>query len=535
MSKYNGFGNKRRDFLKGATALSVGGATLIAGCTGAGDETTAAGDETLDTLTVALTADTGGGIDPHQTGSVPASQMMYYTYESLVRRGPEGEIMPQLATDWERIEPGQFRFHLVEDAIWHNGDEFTAEDVRYSIRRIVDDDFGGIRSDRRAELEGITDAEIIDDYTIDIISDGLNTNVMTAMGSYLGFMCMNKDWVENNDNETLVSSMMGTGPYELTEFEENDYAILERFDEFYRELPPFETIEIEWIPESSTRVNSLLTGEAHVIDNIPPEEISRVNDNEGTSVNSVPSSRVCYLWMDMTQEPWDSLEFRRAMNYAVNSEEYIEEVMDGFAVDSNQPVLPEMFGYDPDIEGYGYDPERAEELVEESGHAGIELELLVPVGRFVLGEEVGQAIGNYIDSLSNVSCSIEFTEYSSYLSQLGDPDEIGGDFDFGFMGSGQPSFNGIGTYALSLMYPDSSSSRWYSEAQEEAQELFEEYSIVENEGEREEIIQEISRIAVDDACWVFCHQQQSIAGQDDRIELDVRQDELLSVRDAGLE
>ena len=543
MQPENAFEENRRTFLRALTAASAGGLGALSGCLGNGDSTdsttsdasnpTATSDATdLDELDIVIT-DAADLLDPHQTGSIPLMMVMSHGYEGLLGRNAAGDIQPELATDWERIEDGQFRFELREGVVFHDGTEFTAEDVRYNVRRIIDPDFD-IVSDRQATLDGITDVEIVDDYTVDIISDGLNTNVIPAFASYLGLLIINSEWIEGTDTQTVSSEINGTGPFRLIEYEEAETAVFEPFEDYWGDVPPFETVSFTYSGESSTRVNRLLAGESHLAESIPPADVPRVDEEDNLSVETIPSSRVIHGVMDITQEPWDNIDFRRAMNYAVDVEGYIDNILSGFGEVSTQPTLPEMFGYNPDIEPFGYDPDLAAELVEESGHAGIELELTVPVGRYLLGEEFGTAIAGMIDDLPNVSCEPQLLDFATFATQWIDtqPEEM----DFFLVGYGHPSYDGA--QSIGNMILDDRLGRYGGEyggdALDDIEPVYREALQTADDNDREALLQEANRLAVDDVCWVFLHQQQSVYGVNDALEWEPRHDELMTARNAGI-
>lgn len=527
----------RRQFIQSiGGAAAVAGTGLLAGCLG-GDDTGGddenGGDGTLSEVDIILSSDGADTADPQQSGSIPQSSVATNVYEGLLTRGPEGEIEPQLATDWYRVEPGQYRFELREGVSFHDGSELTAEDVVYSIRRIIDDDVGGITSDSQSHVIAIEDAEAVDDYTVDVLSDGLNTMVETSAASYLGIMIVNEEWVEGNDLETIGTEAVGTGAYELVEFVEEDYAVFEPFDEYWGDVPAFDEVTYTGVSESSTRVNQLLAGEVDLIETLPPADVPRVQEEEGLSVASEPASRVIHGVMDVTVEPFDSPEFRRAMNYAVNNQEYIDEILQGFGTISSQPGLPEMYGYNPDIDPYPYDKQRAEELVEESGYGGVELELSFGVGRMLLDTEFVTAIAGYIDDLENVSCEVNQLDLSTFgtlWNDQPDPDEM----DFFVVGYGHPSYNAAQSFsAIVLDDMIGRYARVETEEYLEMESLVEEAAGTEDSTEREVLLQQAAQVAHDDAAWLFLHQQESIYGINDAFDWQPRRDELMTARNAS--
>ncbi|WP_276255968.1 ABC transporter substrate-binding protein [Halomontanus rarus] len=525
------------------------GTTVIAGCVGSDDEggngnggngngnggnggNGDGGQESLSEVEIILSSEGADTVDPHQSAGIPASSVTMNAYEGLLARGPQGDVEPRLATDWYRVEPGQYRFELREGVQWHDGGELTAEDVQYSVRRIIDNDVD-LTSDRQGHVIGIEDVEVVDDYTVDLVSDGLNTAIETSAASYLGIIILNKEWVQDNDIETVGTEINGTGPYRLVDFVEQDYAVFEPFEEYWGDPPAFEEVTYTGVTESATRVNQLLAGEVQLIETLPPADVGRVDEKPDLSVTSRPSSRVVHGVMDVTVEPWDSKEFRQAMNYAVNNEEYIENVMQGFGTVSSQPALPEMFGYNPELDPYPYDPERAEELVEESGHAGVELELSFGVGRMLLDTEFVTAVAGYIDDLPNVSCDVnelDLTTFGTLWNEQHDPDEM----DFFAVGYGHPSYDASQTFQAIVL--DDRVGRFgkvESDERDEIQGLIDEAANTEDPNDREALLQEANTIAREEAVWLFLHQQESVYGINEAFDWEPRNDELMTAVGSG--
>ena len=146
--------------------------------------------------------------------------------------------------------------------------------------------------------------------------------------------------------------------------------------------------------------------------------MSRVRDEDTTAVTAVPSTRVVFNAMRYDVEPFSSPEFRQAMNYAIDLDSIIENILQGFADPTGQPTLEGFVGDNEDVSPYPQDVEQAERLVEESGHAGAEITLETPVGRYLRDVEIAQAVASQIDELSNVSCEVEQRDFASLAGEV---------------------------------------------------------------------------------------------------------------------
>jgi len=274
--------------------------------------------------------------------------------------------------------------------------------------------------------------------------------------------------------------------------------------------------------ESSTRVNRLLAEESDIVTNVPPQEVSRVENSDVASISAVPSTRIIFLQMRYDVEPFSSQSFRQAMNYAVDVESIIENILSGFGSITGQPTLDAFVGHNPDIEPYPHDPAEAERLVEESGHAGAEITLQTPIGRYLADVEIAQAAASQIDSLSNVTCEVQQRDFASLVQDL-TTGNIEDKPHFNLLGWGNGEFDASQTItpllttgaALTVLENDTVDQYMEDAANEADPEA------------REEILQEANAFLNDLAPWVFMHQQFSVYGVSNRIDWEPRADEMI--------
>ncbi|QLG63034.1 ABC transporter substrate-binding protein [Halorarum salinum] len=357
------------------------------------------------------------GLDPQDHRETPTDNIVLQAYEGLLERDAEGTIVQKLATDYERLDETTVQFTVRDGVTFHEGESLVPDDVAYSINRIVDSEVG-IESPQTDQLVGVDGASVAseDDRTVEVSLTGLNPIVFQSFATYCDVM--NREWVEGNDDSYVNSNMNGTGPFALTSYEQGVAVEFERNEDYWDDPAAISTLTINAASESSTRVNRLLNDETDVAVNVPPQEVSRIDGNEGTSVSAVPSTRVLFTAMRYDAEPFDSPEFRRAINYAIDLESIIENVLQTFGDATGQPTLEGFFGYNSDVDPYPQDLERAEELVEESGYADAEITLVTPIGRYLRDVEIAQAVAGQVDELSNVSAEAEQQEFQTLVGQV---------------------------------------------------------------------------------------------------------------------
>ncbi|MGZ0746680.1 ABC transporter substrate-binding protein [Haloparvum sp. AD34] len=355
------------------------------------------------------------GLDPHDHRETPTDNIITQAYDGTLARDAQGRIIDELATDYTRVSEGEIKFEIRGDVQFHNGDGLTVSDVAYSINRIVDEDVGGLTSPQSDQLAGVTGAEV-KDGAVHVYSDGINPVVFNLFASYCDVV--EEDWIENNDSNYINSHVNGTGPFQLANYEQDVEVAFERNDDYWGDAPDLEELTIRAAAEASTRVSQLLAGETDLIVNVPPQEISRIRDEDSTEIAAVASTRVIFNAMRYDVEPFDSVEFRQAMNYAIDLDSIIENVLQGFADATGQPTLEGYVGYNEDVDPYPQDQAEAESLVEASGYAGAEITLHTPVGRYLRDVEIAQAVASQIDELSNVSCEVKQRDFASLAGEV---------------------------------------------------------------------------------------------------------------------
>ncbi|MCH7661360.1 MAG: twin-arginine translocation signal domain-containing protein [Euryarchaeota archaeon] len=509
----------RRGFLKFAGASAAVATTGLAGCLGEENGNGNGDADEIDEFVVTQ-GEFVENADPNDHNATPYYNVFDQVYEPIFNVTGDGEIEERVVTDWEHPEDGVVSLTIRDDVLFHGGEELVASDVAYTINRQVDEDIG-FPSDQVAGMTTIAEAEAEDDTTVLVEYEGAESLVEFQLANF--GRAVNEEWVEGQD-QPISDDMNGTGPYQLEEYEADVQAVYTRFDDYWGEEPPFETVRFNAAAESSSRVGALQTGESDLVVNVPPTDVETVDTEEGIEIRNVTSFRNIFLVMKSEIEPFDSQEFRQAMNYAVDNEGIINSVLGGFGQPMTQPIPEGLFGYNPDLDPYEQDQALAEELVEESGYAGEEITLQSMEGRYLNDAEVAQTAASQIDQLENVDCEIEIVPFDA----ISDAASEGPDFEeipFYLIGWGNPT--GDADYGLSPWF--TSGGGQYNFVDEELDERLIESQQIDDEDEREATLQEINADIREEAPWVFLHLEESIYGVRDDLEWEPLQDESIYI------
>lgn len=524
------------------TAIGASAGTVaLAGCSGGGsdgdgggtdengggtDENGGDGDAGGDPFSVSVTqGQDPTTLDPHDHRETSTRTVLLQTYERLLFRDREGRITDRLATDYERVAAGEVRFQLRSDVTFHGGESLSASDAAYSIRRVVDESTG-IASPQAGQLAGITGAEVESETDLRVRSDGFNPLVVGSLASYCPIV--SEEWTSARDPEDIATETNGTGPYRLVDYEQDGLASFERNEDYWGEQPAVASATIGGTSENATRINALLAGETDVVTNVPPQEVSRVRENGATSIGAVPSTRNLFVVLNDRGAPFDSRAFRRAVNYAVDLESIVENVLEGFGEPIGQLTIEGSVGYAEDVDPYPYDPERAAELVRESGYEGASFTIHTPTGRYLRDVQVAQAVAGFVDDLPNVSCDVQQRDFGSLVGEFTDGDQSTSPAAF-LIGSSNPSRDASQKFN-SWLLPSSPISHVGDETYAD---LYEQAQSTEDPDRRAELLADINRRSHEEASVLYLHRQFSIYGLSSRVSLTPRQDELVLLEEFG--
>jgi peptide/nickel transport system substrate-binding protein len=339
------------------------------------DDTADTDDEVDDTDDDAGEAQTGGtlvllghqsleSLHPDDAGPTVTWSITRNIHDGLLAVDEYFEIENELASDYEISDDGlEYRLILEEGVLFHDGEEFTAEDVVYTYDWYRDPDSAAITA---ADFLEVDTVEAEDDYTVVVHMARPDASFLRRG---LVAMIVPAHYHEEVGYEQYSGSPIGTGPYQLVEWVPDDFTLVEAFEDHWRGRPNIDQVEMRVIPEASVRAIEIETGGAdssvwslNVDDNArlleEPDLTSYVTYS--TAVNNFPINNEIPQFQDR--------ETRQAFMHAIDRQRLIDDVFAGAAVIANanlSPALEEW--YDPDIPEYEYDPERAEELLEEAG------------------------------------------------------------------------------------------------------------------------------------------------------------------------
>lgn len=328
-------------------------------------------------------------------------------YEALLGRDAEGELVPVLAAELPvQIDDTTWEVTLREGVEFHNGEPFDAAAVVASFERILDP---SLQSEQETFYDGIASVEAVDPTTVRFLTDGAQP-VLPSKLYWLKIVPPAHSAETGFDSEPI-----GTGPYKFVEWRRGQDVVLEVNDAYWGEAPSIDQVTFRFVDEAGTRLSGLLSDEFDIVTNLPPEDVERAPQ----SAHVVGLEHPMIILNSMEGITAD-VKVRQALNYAVDKEAIAEELYGGFArVDDCQYMSPAWFGYNPDLEAYPYDPDKARDLLEEAGVVGETIEFTSESGRWLKDRELTEAVANYWTEVG-LEVETNFYEFDEYLNRLYD-------------------------------------------------------------------------------------------------------------------
>ncbi len=301
-------------------------------------------------------------------------------WDTLVERDPaSGEYLPSLATEWQWIDDTTLEFKLRQGVTFHNGEAFNADDVVYTYATVSAPD-SGIKFQRI--VNWIESVEKVDDWTVRIHSKGPFPQALEFLAGPMPIYP--NEYYAEVGTEGMSNKPVGTGPYKVVEMQPGERYTLVRNDDYTWDSPKGQAkitnVIIREIPDVQTQVAELMSGGIDVTADLTPDLVAKLQGAPGVTAGMAETLRIFYMGIDSTGRTsapaLSDVRVRQAINYAVDRQAIVDNLMGGAARVVSTPCHPLQFGCVQDTAVvYPYDPEKAKALLAEAGHGEISFDL----------------------------------------------------------------------------------------------------------------------------------------------------------------
>ena len=385
-----------------ALALSLG--ISLAGCespNGQGDQKT---------VRINISADPDS-LDPWLSSATDTEAIFHNVFEGLCLYDTDGKIVPGLAESWDISGDGlSYTFHLRQDVVFHNGQKMTSSDVLYSYNKLTGLGGGEPLTSKFSMIESL---EAPDDYTFVV-----HVNAPSAAFLSLAIVAVLPEGYEEQETKPV-----GAGPFRFAEYTPSQRVVLEKYEDYYGKnetpsrMPQVDRVEIYIMDDLAAVVAALRSGQLDIAAMLNAED-APVLEAEFDIYNS-PQNMVQSLFVNLESEPFDDVRVRQAVCYAIDQNEIVNGVFDGYATPLPSNFSPVMGAfYNSDLEGaYAHDTEKAKELLKEAGYEnGFSMTITVPAN-YQAHIDTAQVLAQQLAAVG-IDAEIKLIEWATWLEDV---------------------------------------------------------------------------------------------------------------------
>ena len=435
-------------------------------------------------------------LDPQKQWSEKNHTICSQMFDSLVRFSPDGKIEPALAVSWERIEPNRMRFTLRRGVVFHNGESFDSETVRFTIERYLKPETG---FPARYFIEPINHAEIIDSHTVDIVTTYPDALLLNRFASLM-FMVPPK-YIKEKGEEYFSGHPVGTGAFKFHEWKKGEAISLSANREYWlKGFPKTDGLVFKFISYKD-QLEALFSGKVDIITDLPGTQTLKVRTNPKLMVMKKTSFSTISFALRLDSGPLSNLDVRKALNHAVDKESLIRYDLLGNGIPIATFSMSGEIGHNSSLSPYEYNLEKAKKHLAKGGY---------PNGfsvKFLVKENAERAARIIAANLKKIGVYLDITLVS-------DADMIGefksGKYDISMGRCPDPMCHSY--FVQSIVLLSGSPYAWGGDKKFDA--MLSEMTSEVRLGESEKMAEAIDKYVYDNAMGIFNYQKVMVYGLD---------------------
>ena len=365
-----------------------------------------------------LTIGVRGGpdsVDPHFTATGTHAEALKHVFDTLVWSGDGLELEPRLAESWKAINDTTWEFKLRRGVKFHDGSDFTAQDVKFSIERIP---MVAGPNPTTIYVRRVKETKIVDPYTLHVITDGA---APTLPNDFIRLFIVSSKaaagLTKESANEAFNSgkAAVGTGPYKYVSWQPKGDLVLARNDSYWGPKEPWARHVRKEIPNDAARVAQLKAGQLDLITRVPASDIEALKRDPKINVQTIDTVYVFNVELDLRDKalnvtakdgspldknPLQDLRVREAIDLAIDRKALAEVAMEGLGKPANQMVTPSIFGFNKALGERKYDPAAARKLLADAGYPnGFKIQFSFTQDRLPGDRQVGTSIAQMLAAI----------------------------------------------------------------------------------------------------------------------------------------
>lgn len=392
--------------------LVITGLLLLTGCSTqlSSDDKSSSNAQSADadTLIIARLSD-AENLDHQFMSTINAASVTHgKVYEGLVGRDKTSEFVPLLAESWKQISDTVWEFSLREDVTFHDGELFTADAVKKTFERLLDPNVGAPRA---GALSMVQEIKAVDDHTVQFILTEPYAPLLSILAGHESGIISPKA-IERFGKE-LINEPVGTGPFRFEHWKPGQEIVIVRNEEYWGSASELAKVVFKVVPEETTRVSMIETGEAHVTEPLSVTMMETVENSQSSNLYRSEGYGTEYLGFNVSKPPFDNVLLRKAVAHAIEIDSIRKGVFNNVGGVANSLLGSKVFGYDDTIQPYSYNLDEAKSLMAEAGYKDgltIKLTTMDSKERINLAEVVQSQLKGI-----GITVEIEVLEYGTFV------------------------------------------------------------------------------------------------------------------------
>ncbi|GAO76328.1 peptide ABC transporter oligopeptide-binding protein [Meiothermus ruber H328] len=439
----------------------------------------------------------------------PSGTVVSHVVETLFEYTPDGKIVPLLVERYSfSSDRKTLTLFLRKGIKFHDGTDFNAEAVKFNLERLISPE---LASSFAFLLRGRVSAfEVVDSHTLRLRMPEPFAPVLAHLSH--GSTGIQSPTAIRRLGAGYRDNPVGTGPYKFDRWQKGQFVELVRNEEYWGKKPAIERLRFLAVPEATTRIALVETGQAHVAVRVPPQDVQRLSARPEIEVINTPSVRTIFFYFNQAKKPFDDVRVRKAINHAINKEEIVKFVLGGFGRASDAPISPGIFGYTK-IGSYEYNPNLARQLLAQAGYNAqnpLRFTIHSPNGRYLQDIRVAEAVQSQLRAVG-VQAQIQTLEWGAYLAASNQPRDRN-EFQMAMLGwgtvTGDADYGLFGLFHSSQQAPNGFNRGFYSNPRLDR--ILEQARVATNPQARQQLYRTAMQIIYNDAPWAFLHSEQQV-------------------------
>jgi len=347
--------------------------------------------------------------------------------EALVRYNSDGTLSPWLAESWDVDAANKtITYHLRKGVKFHDGTDFNAEAVKWNIEQLI--------AAKRQDVNGITEVKVVDEHTIQLTVDPWNSSMLESVGTVVVYASPTAH--QANGADWAAIHPVGTGPFVFESWNRDEKIVYVKNPNYWQEGKPYlDKIEIYYMGDPMTASAALEMGEVDALISMSADtarrvegfaEVIKLQSGIGAGADAIMFNTV------RSDSPFNDVRVRQAAAYAIDKKAITEALSFGYSAPTVQWGLPGSWSYNPNLEGYPYNPEKAKELLAEAGYPnGFKTKIV-----FVSTPDNQQkftAVQNYLSEVG-IDAELDMVDNARFVQLRTEPDWGGGMIGVTFKG-----------------------------------------------------------------------------------------------------